>query len=43
MSDFFAFLMGLIQGRQNIVLDSDNYTFTDEESDGNIVIEEDDT
>ena len=43
MSDFFAFLTGLIQGRQNIVLDSDNYTFTDEESDGNIVIEEDDT
>ena len=43
MSDFFAFLMGLIQGRQNIVLDSDSYTFTDEESDGNIVIEEDDT
>lgn len=40
MSDLFALLMGLIQGSRSVVLDGDSYTYTDANSDGNIVISE---
>ena len=44
MMDMISFLMGLIKGRKQgegeVILDSDSYTFTDTNTDGNIVIEE---
>ena len=34
------FLLGLLKGKRHVILDGDGYTFTNENTDGNIVIEE---
>lgn len=41
MKDILSFLIGLMRGKRHVILDeANNYTFTDENSDGNIVITE---
>lgn len=41
--DFISYIIGLIKGRkegtQDVVLEGDSYTFTDPNSDGNVVME----
>ena len=40
--DIISYIIGLLKGRKegssNVVLEGDSYTFTDSQSDGNIVI-----
>lgn len=42
--DFIAYMMGYTKGNEDgtgvIVMETDAYTFTDADSDGNVVIEE---
>ena len=38
--NIFWYLIGLLKGKRHVVLDGDSYTFTDANTDGNIVIEE---
>ena len=42
--DFVAYIMGLVKGKKDgadtVILETDAYTFTDADSDGNVVIEE---
>ena len=44
--DILSYIIGLLKGREQgkgeVVLDGDGYTFTDANHDGHIVIEEDD-
>lgn len=42
MFDVISYILGLVKGKEegtgNVVLEGDSYTFTDSQSDGNIVI-----
>lgn len=38
--DSTSYVMGLEDGRKAVVIESDSYSFTDPESDGNIIIAE---
>ena len=42
MFDVISYILGLVKGKEegtgNVVLEGDDYTFTDAQSDGNIVI-----
>ena len=36
---WFWLLIGRLKGKNTVILDGDGYTFTDADSDGNVVIE----
>ena len=40
MINVVSYLIGYFKGRKNVILDGDGYSYTDSNSDGNIVIEE---
>lgn len=42
MFDIVSFILGRKQGEKTVVIDSDNYDFSDDNNDGNVVIEEGD-
>lgn len=40
MLDMFSYILGLLKGKKDLVITGSGYTFTDPQTDGNIVITE---